>query len=168
VAAAGFTEEFVEVVERAEGGIDSLRMSWVGLQVREEDGVGAKGADVVQAMNDAVKGTVAGGAEVGRVDLINDGALPPEVGGDAGANPAGAGEGLGFGEWSCCGEDAGEAEGERSAVRSGEGDHALVIEMLREMARAWGDGVFTASVSQVAVLKFAHFLVFDHVRFYGQ
>ena len=113
----------------------------------EKDGVGAEGVDVVEAMNDAVKRTVSGRTEVDRVDLVDDGALPPEVGGDAGADPARAGKRLRCGEGHGRDESVSEAEGEKSAGSSVEVDHALVIEMLRETAGEWDDGVWTGSGS---------------------
>jgi hypothetical protein len=67
----------------------------------EEDGVRAERVDVVEAMNDAVKRTVSRGTEVDGIDFVDDGALPPDVGGYAGANPAGTCEGLSCGEGSC-------------------------------------------------------------------
>ncbi len=74
VAAAGLTAEVVEIVEGSDGGIERLGMGGVGLDVGEQDGVGAERMDVVEALGDAFE---AFGAEAVRVDLINDGVLPP-------------------------------------------------------------------------------------------
>jgi hypothetical protein len=71
-------------------------MGGVGLEDGKEEGVGAKGVDVVEALGDAVETAggwvVAGGrVEVDWVHLVDDGVLPPDVGVEAGAGPAGAG-----------------------------------------------------------------------------
>jgi len=137
MAAAGLTEEVVEIVQAAECWVDSFRVSRVGLKMGEKYGVRAEGVNVVEAMNDAMEGTVSGGAEVDGIDLIDDGALPPDVGGYAGTYPAGAREGLSCGEGSCCRKGRGDAKGEDSAGSSVEVNHALAIEMLREMGTAW-------------------------------
>ena len=100
VAAAGLVDEVVEIVEGAEGGVDGLGVGGVGLDGGEEDGVDTEGLDVVEALGDAVERAAAGGAEVSGVYLVDDGVLPPKVDVHAGADPAGAGEGLRGGERS--------------------------------------------------------------------
>jgi hypothetical protein len=80
----------------------------------EEDGVDAEGVDVVEALGDAfeVAGAVGVGvAEGARVDLVEDGVLEPGLRGEAGADPAGAGEGLGVESDGAreCGERDGES-----------------------------------------------------------
>jgi len=94
VAAAGLVDEVVEVVECAQGGIDRLGVGRIGLDGGEEERVGAEGVDVVEALRDAVEAGAVVGVEVCGIYLIDDGVLPPEVGGDAGADPARAGESL--------------------------------------------------------------------------
>ena len=101
VAAAGFVDEIVEIVEGAVGGVDRLRVRGVGRDFGEKDGVCAEGVDVVEALGDAVKAArcwvfVGGRVEVERVHLVDDGVLPPDVGVHSGADPARAGEGLGW------------------------------------------------------------------------
>jgi hypothetical protein len=127
VVAAGFVDEVVEIIEGAIGGVDGLCVVGVGLDGSEQERVGAEGLDVVEVLSHAVETTAVGGAEVEWVDLIDDGVLPPDVGIHAGANPAGAGEGLGFEVWSesWSEEDAGKAEGEESVWS--ECDHASLI-----------------------------------------
>jgi hypothetical protein len=66
----------------------------VGLDGSEEERVGAEGVDVVEALRDAVEAAAVVGVEVCGIYLIDDGVLPPEVGGDSGADPAGPGESL--------------------------------------------------------------------------
>ncbi len=83
-------------------GGDRLGVSGVGLDGSEEDGVGAEGVDVVEVLRDAVDGAVGGGVEHRRIYFVDDGVLPPEIGGDAGADPTWAGRG---------------SEGERRMVR---------------------------------------------------
>jgi hypothetical protein len=119
VAAAGFVDEVVEIVEGAVDGVDGLRVRGIWLDGGEEDGVGAEGMDVVEALGDAVETAgrwvlVGGRVEVEGIHLVDDGVLPPDVGVHAGAEPAGAGEGLGWCAWRIE-EGAGEAEGEESA-----------------------------------------------------
>ncbi len=119
VAAAGFVDEVVEIVEGAVGGVDGLGVGGVGLDGGEEEGVGAEGVDVVEALGYAVEtagcGVFVGGrVEVEGVHLVDDGVLPPDVGVHAGAGPAGAGEGLG-GSARSEQAGAGQAEGEESA-----------------------------------------------------
>jgi hypothetical protein len=119
VVAAGLVDEVVEIVEGAVDGVDGLSVRGVGLDGSEEEGVGAEGLDVIEALGDTVKAAAADGAEVDGVYFVDDGVLPPNVGVDAGADPAGAGEGLRQGGR---GERAGEAEDEESA--GSECDHA--------------------------------------------
>ena len=107
--AAGLVDEIVEIVERAVGGVDGLGVGGVGLDGGEEEGVGAEGVDVVEALGYAVEAAgcwvfVGGRVEVEGVHLVDDGVLPPDVGVHAGADPTGAGEGLGG---SARGEQAG-------------------------------------------------------------
>jgi hypothetical protein len=125
--AAGFVDEVVEIVEGTEGWVDGLGVSGVGLEGGEEEAIDAEGLDVVEVLSDAVEAAAAGWAEVGGVYLVDDGVLPPDVGVDAGASPAGAGEDLSDGGRD---ERTGEAEGEESARC--QCSHASVIEMLRE------------------------------------
>lgn len=70
-------------------------MGGVGLDFSEEKRVGAERLDIVEVLDDAVETASARGVKVQGVDLIDNGVLPPHVGIHAGANPAGAGEGLG-------------------------------------------------------------------------
>src|SRR5271170_6892054 len=130
MAAAGFSEEVIEVVEGAEVWGDLLRVGGVGLERCEEDGVGAERMNVIEPLCNAVETASAGGVEVGGVHLVDDGSLPPEIGCHAGTHPAGSREGLGTSEGNGRGQNAGEAEREESEGRSMEVDHALVIEML--------------------------------------
>lgn len=97
-------------------------MGGVGLDGGEEEGVDTEGVDVVEMLGDAVEAAAAGGAEVDGVYLVDDGMLPPDVGADAGASPAGTGEDLSDGrrdERTC------QAEGEESARF--QCDHASLI-----------------------------------------
>ena len=87
-------DEVVEIIERAVSRIEGLGVVGVGLEGGKEKGVRAEGMDVVEMQSDAVEGVASGGVEVDGVDLVDDGVLPPDVGVDAGADPAGAGEGL--------------------------------------------------------------------------
>jgi len=114
MAAAGFSKKIIEIVQGAEVWGDLLCVGGVGLERGEENGVGAEGVNVVEALGDAVDAAAADGVEVGGVHLVNDGALPPEIGRYAGAHPAGSGEGLGSGEGNGRGQRAGETEGEES------------------------------------------------------
>jgi len=98
--AAGFVDEVVEIVEGAVGGVDGLGVGGVGLDGGEKEGVGAEGVDVVEALGYAVEAAawcvfVGGRVEVEGIHLVDDGVLPPDVGVDAGADPAWAGKGLG-------------------------------------------------------------------------
>ena len=68
VVAAGFVDEIVEIVEGAVGGVDGLGVGGVGLDGGEEDGVGAEGLDVVEALGDAVE--AAGAVSVGGLKLM--------------------------------------------------------------------------------------------------
>jgi len=102
----------------------------------------AEGVDVVETMNDAVKGAVSGWAEVGWVNLVDDGALPPEVGVMPEPNPAGRAESAIEASGAACGERAGETEEEKRSGSSVEGDHALVIEMLARRAWKWWMAVY--------------------------
>jgi hypothetical protein len=99
----------------------------VWLYGREQEGVDAEGLDVVEMLGDAVETAAASGTEVDGVDLVDDGMLPPDVGADAGAGPAGTCEDLGFSVWSKGRRDdeTSETEGEES-VESG-CDHALYL-----------------------------------------
>ena len=83
VAAAGFVNEIVEIVESAVAGVEGLGVCCVGLKGGEEEGVGAEGVDVVEMLDDAMEGAASGGVEVDGVDLVDDGVLPPDVGADA-------------------------------------------------------------------------------------
>jgi hypothetical protein len=112
LVAARVVDEVVEIIEGSEGGIYGLCVGGVGLNGSKEDGVDAEGLNVVEALGDAVEATTAGGAEVDRVHLVDDGVLPPNVSAHAGADPAGAGEGLG---WSRRDKDAGEEKREELA-----------------------------------------------------
>lgn len=132
VVAAGFVNEVVEIVEGTVGGVDGLSVGCVGLDGGEKEGVGTEGLDIVEALGDAVETAAASGAEVDGIYLIDDGVFPPNVGVDAGADPAGACKGLRKGRRD---EDAGEKKREVSA-RNRYG-HALVNEMLREFAGGW-------------------------------
>ena len=132
MAAAGFSEKIIEVVQGAEAWGNLLCVGRVGLERREEDGVSAEGVNVVEALGDAVQIAAAGGVEVGGVHLVDDGSLPPEIGCHARSHPAGSREGLGSSEGNCRSQSAGETEGEE---RSMEVDHAFVIEMLPEKLR---------------------------------
>jgi hypothetical protein len=125
VAAAGFVDEVVEIVEGAVGGVDGLSVGGVGLDGREEEGVGAEGVDVVETLGDAVEtaaccGFVDWRVEVEGVHLVDDRVLPPDVGVDAGADPAGAGEGLGQSAGS---EQAGVGQGEDEESARGRHGH---------------------------------------------
>ena len=137
VVAAGLMDEVVEIVEGAVGGVDGLGVRGVGLDGGEEEDVGAERLDVFEALGDAVEAAacwdfVDGGTEVEGVHFVDDGLLPPDVGVDAVADPAGASEGLGV---SGCGESGGETEGEKST--KGQCGHRAIDEMLREVARCW-------------------------------
>jgi hypothetical protein len=77
-----------------QGGIDRLSVGRVGLDEGEEERVGAEGVDVVDALRDAVEAAAVVGVEVRGIHLIDDGVLPPEVGGDSGADPTGTGKSL--------------------------------------------------------------------------
>jgi hypothetical protein len=130
MAAAGFAEKIIEVVQGAEVWGDLLCVGGVGLERSEEDGVGAEGVNVVEALGDAVQTAAACGVEVGGVHLVDDGSLPPEIGCHARAHPARSREGLGLSERNGRGQSAGETEGGEEC--SMEVDHAFVIEMLPE------------------------------------
>jgi hypothetical protein len=127
VVTAGFMDKVVEIVECAVGWVDGLGMGSVWLDDREQKGVDAKGLDVVEMLGDAMETAAARGTEVDGVDLVDDGMLPPDVGADAGAGPAGACKDLGFSVWSEGRRDdeTSEAEGEES-VECG-CDHALYL-----------------------------------------
>jgi hypothetical protein len=129
VATAGFSEEIIEVVESAKAWGDLLRVSGIGLQRSKENSIGAERVNVVEARGDAVDAASARGVEVGGVHFVDDGALPPEIGSDAGAHPAWPSEGLGSSRGSGRGQNAGEGESEKCST---EVDHALVIVMLPE------------------------------------
>jgi hypothetical protein len=95
--------------------------------------------DVFEALGDALEAAAAGGIEVDGIYLVDDGVLPPDVGVHAGADPAGAGEGLGF-EWrseSGSEKGAGEAEGEEPVWS--ECNHAFSY--LRCYARRFVSGI---------------------------
>jgi hypothetical protein len=101
VAAAGFVDEVVEIVEGAVGGVDGLGVGGVGLDGGEEEGVGAEGVDVVEALGDAVEAAgcrvfVGGRVEVEGVHLVDDGVLPPDVGVAAGTDTSRGGRGFGL------------------------------------------------------------------------
>ena len=134
VVAAGFVDEVVEIVEGAIGRVDGLRVGGVGLDGGEEEAVDAEGLDVVETLGDAVETAAAVGAEVDRIDFVDDGMFPPDVGIDAGADPAGAGEGL-----RRAGEVSAQARArERARSRRRVGVViALVDEMLRESMAGW-------------------------------
>ena len=112
--AAGFVDEVVEIVQGAVGRVDGLGVGGVGLNDREEDGVNAEGLDVVEALGDTVETAAARGAEVDGIYLVDDRVLPPDVRVDAGAGPAGAGQGLGRGTRGECAGTC-QPEGEESA-----------------------------------------------------
>ena len=97
VVAAGFVDEVVEIVEGAVGGVDGLCVGGVGLDGGEEQDVGAERLDVFEVLGDAVETAAAGRIEVEWIYFVDDGVLPPDVGVDAVADPAGASEGLGVG-----------------------------------------------------------------------
>jgi hypothetical protein len=162
VAAAGLSKEVIEVVQGAEAWGDLLRVGGIGLQLGEENCVGAERVDVVEARGNAVDAAATGGVEVGGIHFVDDGALPPEIGGDAGAYPAGSSEGLGSSRGSGRGQNAGEGESEKCSM---EGDHALVIVMLPE---TWGWRRMRGLGGRRSTHKFVHFLVFEEARFYGQ
>ena len=82
-------------------------MSSVGLDMREENGVGTERVDVVETLGDAVK---AFGAETMGVYLVDDRVLPPRLGLLSEACPAGTGEHLRRGGES---KQASEAEGQK-------------------------------------------------------
>ena len=96
VVTAGFVDEVVEVVECTVGRVDCLRVLGVGLNCGEEESIDAERLDVFEMLRDPVE-TVA--VEVNGIDLVDDGMLPPDVGADSGASPAGAREDLGFALW---------------------------------------------------------------------
>ena len=129
--------------------------------MREENGVGAEGVDVVESRNNAVKGIVVAGVEVDGIDLVEDGVLPPEIGAHAGAYPAGSCKRLRCCDWSRSGEDDGEAEEEKPAGSFMGNDHAVVIEMLPETVVEWDDW-------KLMLMEVALFLAFGIRRFYGQ
>jgi len=114
VTTAGLADEVIEIVECAQGGVDRLGVGRVGLDGGEKERVGAEGVDVVEALRDAVEAAAVVRVEVRRIYLIHDGVFPPEVGGDSGADPAWAGEGLRERERRIDG-GASEAKGEESA-----------------------------------------------------
>ena len=126
VVAAGLVDQIVKVVEGSQGWIDRLGLGRVGLDGSEEDGVDTQGMEVVEMLRDAAEGAAFGGAEVGGVNVVDDGVLPPRVRIHAGSGPARTGEGL----CQCGGgKGAGEEEGEESAGSFG---HTVVLEMLPE------------------------------------
>ena len=55
VAAAGFVDEVVEIVEGAIGGVEGLGVGRVRLEGGKEDGVGAEGVNVVEMLRDAME-----------------------------------------------------------------------------------------------------------------
>jgi hypothetical protein len=134
VAAASFVDEVVEIVEGPVDGVEGLGVGRVGLECGEKESVNAEGLNVVQTLGDTVDTAAAGGIEVDRIYFVDDGTFPPDVGGDAGASPAGTGKDLGFGvrAWDKHGGGAGETKGEESAGVWC--DHSLSLEMLREKA----------------------------------
>jgi len=82
--------------------------------------------EIVETLSYAVEATAVGGTEVGRVYVIDDGVLPPEVGAHSRADPARASEGL-------CRCDMAKGAGEKQREESEGGlGHTLVLEMLRE------------------------------------
>ena len=83
VAAAGFVNKVVEIVEGAIGWVKGLGVGGVWLESSKEEGVSAEGVDVVQMLSDAVEAAASGGVEVNGIDLVNDGVFPPHVGIDA-------------------------------------------------------------------------------------
>ena len=91
VAAAGFVDEVVEIVEGTVDGVEGLGVIGVWLESGEEKSIGAEGPNVIKMLDDTVKAAAFGGAEVDGVYLVDDRMLPPDVCVDAGAGPAWAG-----------------------------------------------------------------------------
>ena len=87
-------DEVVQIVQSTESGVDGLGVRGAGLDGSEEERVDAERAEVVEALGYSVEATAAGGAEVGGIDVVDDGVLPPEVSGHSGADPAGTSESL--------------------------------------------------------------------------
>jgi hypothetical protein len=105
VVAAGFVDEVVEIVQGAVCGVDGLGVRGAGLDGSEEERVDTKGTEVIETLSHSVEAAAAGGAKVGRIDVVDDGVLPPEVGAHSRADPAGTSESL------CrCGRIKGEGE----------------------------------------------------------
>ncbi|ODU55637.1 MAG: hypothetical protein ABT04_00490 [Granulicella sp. SCN 62-9] len=108
VAAARSAAQVVEIVERADGRIERLRMRLVRLDMRQQDGVGTERVDVVEPLGDALEPLA---AEAVRVNLVNDRVLPPRLGLLSEPRPAGTSEHLrNRGGGGSEGEQAGERE----------------------------------------------------------
>ena len=112
VMTTGLVDEVVKVVEGAIGRVDGLSVGSIRLDGGEEEGVDTERLNVVEALSDSVETAAFGGTEVDGIHLIDDGVLPPNVGVDAGSDPARSSESL---SRNGRGNGASEAECKESA-----------------------------------------------------
>ncbi len=94
VVTAGLVDEVIEVVKGAVRRVDRLRVGGIRLDGGEEEGVDAERLNVVEALGDSAETAAFCGTEVDGIHLIDDGVLPPNVGVDAGSDPARSGKSL--------------------------------------------------------------------------
>ncbi len=95
VAAAGLVDQVVKIVERAIRRRDRRRLAGIQRNMGKEKRIDAERLDVVEVLCNAMQSAAARRVEVGRIDLVDDGVLPPGIGIDAGTLPSGARKGLG-------------------------------------------------------------------------
>jgi hypothetical protein len=111
-------------------------------------------------LRDAAEGAAIGGAEVGGVNVVDDGVLPPRVRIHAGSGPARTSEGL----CQCEGrKGAGEEEGEKSAGSFG---HTVVLRCYPRILDGGIGEEFRETGPGVAFAEISFALVFGAVRLY--